>query len=187
MVGQTRRPNILVTGTPGTGKTSTCSLLASSTDYRHVNIGDLVKEKELHDGWDDEYECLILNEDKVKEVDKQYSHAPLCDELEDTMTAGGNVLDYHSCDLFPERWFDLVIVLQTETATLHDRLTSRGYAGKKLEENMQCEIMQVLLEEACDGYKPEIVVPLPSNNISDMENNVAYMKNWIQTKLSPAT
>jgi adenylate kinase len=65
MVGQQRGPNFLVTGTPGTGKTATCSLLASLTKLKHVNVGDLVKEKELHEGWDDELQCFIVNEDLV--------------------------------------------------------------------------------------------------------------------------
>ena len=59
------RPNVLVTGTPGTGKTTTCSLLADAAGLRHVNIGDLVREKSLHDGWDDDLECHVINEDLV--------------------------------------------------------------------------------------------------------------------------
>jgi hypothetical protein len=54
------RPNILVAGTPGTKKTSTCSLLASATALRHINVGELVKDKSFHDGWDAELECYIL-------------------------------------------------------------------------------------------------------------------------------
>jgi hypothetical protein len=54
-----------VTGTPGTGKTSLCHQLAASLPLQHINIGDLVKEKELHDGWDEEYQSWNLNEDKV--------------------------------------------------------------------------------------------------------------------------
>lgn len=63
MVG--KRPNILVTGTPGTGKTTTATALAEATQLRHINIGELVKEKNLHDGWDDELDSYILNEDLV--------------------------------------------------------------------------------------------------------------------------
>ena len=59
------RPNVLVTGTPGTGKTTTCSLLSEAAGLRHVNIGDLVREKSLHDGWDDDLECHVINEDLV--------------------------------------------------------------------------------------------------------------------------
>lgn len=59
------RPSILVTGTPGTGKTTTSTALAESTQLRHINIGELVREKNLHDGWDDELECHVINEDLV--------------------------------------------------------------------------------------------------------------------------
>jgi adenylate kinase len=60
------KPNILVTGTPGTGKTTTCELIASATGLEHVNIGDLVKAESLHQGWDDEFQCFIIDEDKVR-------------------------------------------------------------------------------------------------------------------------
>lgn len=41
------------------------------------------------------------------------------------MSRGGNVVDYHGCDFFPERWFDLVIVLQTDNTVLYERLEKR--------------------------------------------------------------
>ncbi|EEC81907.1 hypothetical protein OsI_25737 [Oryza sativa Indica Group] len=161
------RPNVLVTGTPGTGKTTTCSLLADAVDLRHINIGDLVREKSLHDGWDEELECHIINEDLV------------CDELEDMMEEGGILVDYHGCDFFPERWFDLVVVLQTDNSILHDRLTSRGYMGAKLTNNIECEIFQMLLEEARESYKEEIVMPLRSDNVEDISRNVGTLTEWI--------
>lgn len=169
MVGR-QKPNILVTGTPGTGKTSMCSLLTDSTTLRHINVGDLVKQKHLHDGWDPDLQCYVLNEDL------------LCDELEDLMKDGGNIVDYHGCELFPERWFDLVVVLQTDNSILYDRLTNRGYMGQKLQSNMECEIFQVLLEEAEENYSHDIVMPLTSNTIEDMSNNVEVLKGWFTAR-----
>ncbi|XP_010520343.1 PREDICTED: adenylate kinase isoenzyme 6 homolog [Tarenaya hassleriana] len=166
-----QRPNILITGTPGTGKSTVASALAEATNLRHICIGDLVKEKNLHDGWDDELECHIINEDLV------------CDELEDVMEGGGNIVDYHGCDFFPERWFDRVVVLQTENSVLYDRLTrSRGYSGAKLTNNIECEIFQVLLDEARESYREDIVVALQSNTIEDISNNVASLMDWIRTR-----
>lgn len=49
----------------------------------------------------------------------------LIDELEDKMAQGGNIVDYHGCDFFPERWFDIVFVLRTNNTVLYDRLTHR--------------------------------------------------------------
>ena len=59
------------------------------------------------------------------------------------MSQGGVVVEFHSVDFFPERWFDIVLVLRTETRELFDRLTARGYSSKKVEENITAEIMQV--------------------------------------------
>ena len=47
------------------------------------------------------------------------------DEMEDTMQQGGNIVDYHGCDFFPERWFDIVFVLRCDNKTLYDRLEAR--------------------------------------------------------------
>lgn len=161
------KPNILITGTPGTGKTTMSSALAEATQLRHVNIGDLVKEKNLHDGWDEEFDCHVINEDLV------------CDELEDMMEEGGIIVDYHGCDFFPERWFDRVVVLQTDNTILYDRLSKRGYTGSKLSNNIECEIFQTLLEEAKDSYQEDIVIAMRSDSIDDINKNVADLTDWV--------
>lgn len=67
LAGMARRaPNILITGTPGTGKTTLASQVAAATGLKHFNIGDLVKAEQLHNGWDEEFECLVIDEDKVR-------------------------------------------------------------------------------------------------------------------------
>jgi adenylate kinase len=92
----------------------------------------------------------------------------------------GIVADFHACELFPERWFDLVLVLRASTDVLFDRLTKRGYNEKKRSENMEAEIMQVVLEEARESYDHEIVHEVPSNTVEDMENNVERVAQWCQ-------
>lgn len=92
----------------------------------------------------------------------------------------GIVADYHACELFPERWFDLIVVLRTETAVLFDRLSARGYNEKKRSENIQAEIMRVVLDEAQESYATEIVQEVPSNNIEDMDNNVLRVDQWVK-------
>ncbi|GAB1519315.1 factor activating pos9 [Rhizoctonia solani] len=62
-------PIIVITGTPGTGKSTHAELVASqsSIPLRHVNVGDLVKEKGLHEGFDEEWQSYIVDEDKIQE------------------------------------------------------------------------------------------------------------------------
>ena len=106
-------PNILVTGTPGTGKTTFCDMLSLATNLKHIDISEYIKERQLHAGYDQEFDCYYLDEDR------------LCDELESSMERGGMIIDFHTCDFFPERWFDLVMVLQTNNQILYDRLIKR--------------------------------------------------------------
>mmetsp|Transcript_53497 Transcript_53497/g.64519 ORF Transcript_53497/g.64519 Transcript_53497/m.64519 type:complete len:185 (-) Transcript_53497:97-651(-) len=167
------RPNILVTGTPGVGKTATASLIAEQTGLKHIRVGDIVKEQHCHEGLDTEFNSLILDEDKLLDIMEQ-----IISDAADNGT--GLVVDFHSCDFFPERWFDLILVLRASTETLFDRLTERGYSEKKRSENLECEIMQVVLDEARESYDPQIVHEVPSNVIEDMENNVARIDSWIK-------
>ena len=60
------QPNILVTGTPGTGKSTYARALVEATGLRLVDVGQLVKDNHLHNGWDEEYQSYILDEDRVR-------------------------------------------------------------------------------------------------------------------------
>jgi len=163
------RPNIVIAGTPGTGKTTTAQALVevSEVPLRHVNVVELVKQKELHDGFDQEWQSYMVDEDKV------------IDELEPLASEGGLILDWHTCDAFPERWIDLVIVLQCDHTQLWDRLEKRNYPLKKIQENNTCEIMQTVLEEAREAYADEIIVVLKNETTEDLESNVERIVQWI--------
>ena len=64
------RPNILVTGTPGTGKSITCCEVADKTGYRHIDVGEVAKENRFYEGYDEQYQCPILDEDKVYNMNR---------------------------------------------------------------------------------------------------------------------
>lgn len=58
-------PNIIITGTPGVGKTSHCEILAENTGLKHISINNIVKEKGFHEGYDDQFQSWIVDEEKV--------------------------------------------------------------------------------------------------------------------------
>ncbi|KAF4634654.1 hypothetical protein G7Y89_g3453 [Cudoniella acicularis] len=161
------QPNIIVTGTPGVGKTTHCETLAQNTGLKHMAINDVVKSRECHDGWDKEFGCWIVDEDKLLDV------------IEDEVKQGGYIIDWHACEVFPKSWIDLVVVLRVDSTVLYDRLKARNYAENKLQENLDSEIMEVLLQEARDAYDEEIVVELRSDTAEEMENNIERIESWI--------
>ncbi|KZZ89904.1 DUF1671 domain-containing protein [Moelleriella libera RCEF 2490] len=169
-------PNIMLTGTPGVGKTTHCESLAERTGLRHISINQVVKDKGCHEGWNEEYQSWIVDEDK------------LLDAIEKEVHCGGCIIDWHACDLFPRSWLDLVVVLRVDSSTLFDRLTGRNYAEAKLQENLDSEIMEVLLQEARDAFDEAIVIELTSNTADELESNVDRIEAWIkQWKLDNAS
>lgn len=163
-------PNIIITGTPCVGKTTTCAQLvalasellpttsASSSDagngvgagagsgsgpvplrLRHLAVNQLVREKGCHEGWDDGVKSWIVDEERLgDEVEKIVigfgGEAEGDGEGEVEVDGGGGggggwLIDWHACDLFPQRWVDLVVVLRCgSTEVMWDRLKER-YVG----------------------------------------------------------
>jgi hypothetical protein len=62
-----RSPVIIITGTPGTGKSTHAHLLTeeSPIPLQHINVGDWVKQKGLHEGYDYEWQSYTVDEDRV--------------------------------------------------------------------------------------------------------------------------
>lgn len=85
---------------------------------------------------------------------------------------------------FPERWFDLVVVLRTSNDVLYPRLEARGYNAKKVTENIEAEIFQVVRDEAMESYKEEIVWELNSNTVEEMEENTERVLAFIRNKMN---
>lgn len=186
-------PNILITGTPGVGKTEYSQQLAEMTTLQHLNISQLIRdapEGSYDDGYNIEYDCRMLNEDK------------LCDYLDTVLTTsdntneestvgssssssklslGGYLVDFHSVEFMAERWYDLIIVLRCNNTLLYDRLLARNYNDKKLQENIECEIMNVVRDETYESYEEECIVELQNDTIEQMESNIQRTLQWLVT------
>ncbi|RPA94130.1 P-loop containing nucleoside triphosphate hydrolase protein [Choiromyces venosus 120613-1] len=156
------RPNLIITGTPGVGKSSHCELLAQITELglKHLSINRIVKERNCNDGYDDELKSHIVDEDK------------LLDEIEDEVKEGGCIIDWH------------ILLLYCVRTRPFCMTGWRNGRHKKLQENLDAEIMQVILEEAREAYDEEAIIELRSNTIEEIDSNVdrisAWAKHWIQ-------
>lgn len=103
---------------------------------RHINVGDLCKEKNFTTSYDEQWQSHEVDEDQLLDYLEPLSgqRAPEPDDEEETRLAreaesgeerGGLLLDWHTCDVWPERWVDLVVVLRCDHATLWKRLEKR--------------------------------------------------------------
>jgi adenylate kinase len=61
-----KNPNIVITGTPGVGKTTHAEQLARATGFKHLSVNQIVKDEGFQEGKDEETGSLIVDEDKVR-------------------------------------------------------------------------------------------------------------------------
>ena len=89
--GRRLKPNILIAGTPGTGKSSLCKrlkdLLPADENVKVINLGEFAKENDFLGDWDDKYESHEIDEDKVlDELEDiiQFDKIPIIDAMINT-------------------------------------------------------------------------------------------------------
>jgi adenylate kinase len=59
-------PNILITGTPGTGKSTLAEMLQDSCPIlSHLNISEIIKQRKLGDRYNAEWDTWEFDDDKV--------------------------------------------------------------------------------------------------------------------------
>lgn len=158
------RPNMLISGTPGVGKTTLAAQLAEQLGLRHIDVGQFARDRNLLADHDAQHDAFYMHEDAV------------LDELEPILSEGAVILDHHSSDWYPERWFQMAVVLSTSTEALYDRLQARGYSQRKIEHNVQAEIMQIIFEETVSSYPRLKVLHLHNDSDADAEANLARLK-----------
>lgn len=182
MEGEIRRdnhilPNILITGVPGTGKTTLTQLLHAQLNesinqkfgtqgveyYKNINVGEVIKEHKFWKDYDDERQCSIFDEDM------------LLDHLETFVPKGGCLVDFHTCGFFPERYFDMVILLRCDNTVLYKRLEARGYSQEKITENVDCEIHEVVKDEAFSSYRQDIILEAYNNKDEDVGQIMGFI------------
>jgi len=130
---------ILVTGTPGVGKTTVSHKLASKLDANYVGVTELVKKQQLITGIDENRQTLVADTEKVSKQLQQI-----------LAKAKGRVIieGHYAVDVVPKKDVNTVFVLRRDPRELKSALENRGYQEKKLWENLAAEILDVCLWDA---------------------------------------
>lgn len=133
---------IVVTGAPGTGKTTVAKRIAKQKGYLYIDVNKLIENFKLSEGYDKKRKCLIVNVRKLNEVLINITGVSKAQKIK------GLVIDSHLSHYLPKKYVDLCIVTTTDLKTMYRRLKKRGYSKQKIDENMEVEIMKIILEEA---------------------------------------
>jgi len=130
---------IVVTGTPGVGKTIVSEKLAARLGAVHIDIGALVRKEKIIDGYDEKRQTLIADTEKLARRARQ-----IIAETRKTVIIDG----HYATDIVPENQLTKVFVLRCHPKQLKQRMEERGFQGMKLKENLAAEILDVCLVDA---------------------------------------
>jgi len=127
--------NIIISGTPGCGKTSVARKLSCLIDAEIISLNELAISDNFSFEFDKERDTYIVDLqiflpfvlDKIKEIKNQnYKYL---------------IIESHFSDIISNEYIDFAFILRCDPDELIRRLKEKNYNRKKIMENVQAEIL----------------------------------------------
>ena len=162
---------ILVTGTPGVGKTAVSRMLAYRLNATYLGLAELVEKEKLISGVDKARETLIADMDKVSKKVQEL----IASSEQDVIVEG-----HYAVNVVQAKDVHMVFVLRRNPEELKKLMEERGYKRSKLWENLAAEILDVCLTDAVSacGHDKVCEIDTSGKKIEDVvEEILSIMKD----------
>ncbi len=127
--------NIIISGTPGCGKTSVAIEISRILQARVISLNELAISDKFSFEYDEERKTYIVDFDeflpyilkkidKIKQADPQFL-----------------IIESHFSDIIPEKFIDYAFILRCDPDELYKRLEQKEFTSEKIIENIQAEIL----------------------------------------------
>lgn len=135
---------IIVTGTPGSGKTTLSKNISRLRKYYYVDVSKIIKKNKMYSYFDFKRNCYVVDEMKLSRF-----LGSLIKNSKKKL-----VIDSHLSHYVLPKYVEFCIVTKCDLPELLYRLKKRGYSSKKIRENLDSEIFDVCLSDALNlGHK----------------------------------
>lgn len=157
---------ILITGTPGTGKSTLAKFLAKKLGWERLDLYHYYSQ--ISTRYNPKKRCYEIDFKKfqklVKEKLKKLTESKKC-----------LILDSHISHQLPKEIVNLCIVLTSPNLKiLEKRLKKRKYPLQKIRENLDSEIFQVCLNQARENGHKLLIIDIAKDN--------SLLKQWRKVK-----
>jgi len=126
---------IIISGTPGCGKTSVANKLSKFIDTKTISLNELAVSSDFSFDYDSERKTYIVDFQiflpyiikiikKIKVNNPQFL-----------------IIESHFSDIIPNKYIDYVFILRCDPDELTKRLKKKNYDLNKITENVQSEIL----------------------------------------------
>ena len=140
---------IIITGSPGTGKTTVSKIVAKNLESPLININDLITEKHIYNGYDEEKGYKVVD---LSSLSREIKLA--LDEFskEQLIVIEGHLAHYFDV----EELVETVIVLRSRPDILRKRLNRRKWSDSKVQENLEAEALDICTFEAVEIHGEKV-------------------------------
>ncbi|MCW4033982.1 MAG: adenylate kinase family protein [Candidatus Bathyarchaeota archaeon] len=161
---------VLITGTPGVGKTTVANKLARLLKAECIGVTELVKTENLVTEVDDDRQTLVADTEKVLKRIEQ-----ILDETQGLVIVEG----HYVVDVVPVKEVEIVFVLRRDPRELEKVLQERGYKKNKVNENLSAEILDSCLWDAVSAVGSDLVCEVNVNNrtVDDVVDEILLVLN----------
>ena len=123
--------NIIISGTPGCGKTSVAEEISNIIDAKVISLNELAISDKFSFEYDEDRKTYIVDFEiflpyvleKIEEI-----------KQEDTTYL---IIESHFSDIIPEKFIDYAFILRCDPDELFKRLESKDYDLRKITENIR--------------------------------------------------
>jgi adenylate kinase len=158
--------NLLLTGTPGTGKTHVADILADLTGFTLIGVNEAVGEDYLYIEEESKVVDLKLLSKKIKGI-----------------IDSNAIIEGHLAHLLEIK--GIVIVLRTKPSELRSRLEKKGFSGGKLEENLEAEALDVILIESLELHDEVYEIDTTGKEAEDVAKAIHSILNGEAKNFKP--
>ena len=158
---------LVVAGTPGVGKTSVSTMLASRLQGMSIDLNELVRREGLDCGFDKRRETLIADTPKIAKRVREI--------IARVHSESYVVVDGHfAMDVVAADDVFLALILRRNPDELREALEEREFKEKKVTENVAAEVLDVCLFDALIAYGEKKVceVDVSGRNVEEVVNEI---------------
>ncbi len=154
---------IVISGTPGVGKTAISKRLAELLKATYINLSEAVIRNKLYSDYDSIRASYVIDEVKVKEFMNNF-----------VKNNGGLVIiDSHYGELIDDELLIKIFVLRLKPKELLKRLRSKYGSDIKVYENVEAEILGICTSNALREHPTKVCeIDVTNKGVDEVVNHI---------------
>lgn len=166
-----KRLVLLISGTPGTGKSTLAQELKYEISATCINLTEIALENNFILETDVKRRTEVVNLEKLVPFLKKFIKS----------TSDNLIIEGHYADIVPDALVSVCIILRTDPQVLENRLNEKQFFPAKIQENLQSEILGLCTSYALERLDPAKIYEVDTSSAS-LEETVKIILDFINKR-----